>query len=226
MHSPEARLKHFYDLRAEEEPESDPEALLRFRKALRAANLQPGERLLDIGAKWGGLGQCAQSLGLEIEYTGLELSEQNVRKAAELGLDVRLADASGRLPVDDGEHDCIVCLELLEHLLTPIALLGEFRRVLTRQGRAVVSVPNPYSWVEVYRELFRRPDPEGHLNAFTTPVMENILALAGLRLEQRLGTSLRVPKTLRLLPTNSILARSRIYVARPAERVVFAGREL
>ncbi len=226
MHSLEARLKHFYDLRAEEEPESDPEAMLRFRKALRAANLQPGERLLDIGAKWGGLGQCAQSLGLEIEYTGLELSEQNAKKAAELGLDVRLADASGRLPVDDGEYDCIVCLELLEHLPTPIALLGEFRRVLKRQGRAVVSVPNPYSWVEVYRELFRRPDPEGHLNAFTTPVMENMLALAGLRLEQRLGTSLRVPKTLRLLPTNSILARSRIYVARPAERVVFAGREL
>jgi 2-polyprenyl-3-methyl-5-hydroxy-6-metoxy-1,4-benzoquinol methylase len=226
VHSPEARLKHFYDLRSEEEPEDDLEATLRFRKALRAAKLSPGERLLDIGAKWGGLGQCAQSLGLEIEYTGLELSEQNVEKAAELGLDVRLADASARLPVGDGEYDCIVCLELLEHLPTPIAVLGEFRRVLKRQGRAVVSVPNPYSWVEVYRELFRRPDPEGHLNVFTTPVMENLLALAGFRLEQRLGTSVRAPKTVRLLPTNSILARSRIYVARPAERVVFAGREL
>ena len=87
-------------------------------------------------------------------------------------------------------------------------------------------MPNPYSWVEVYRELFRRPDPEGHLNAFTTPVMENLLALAGLRLERRLGTSIRLPRTLRLVSTDSILARSRIYVARPAERVVFAGRSL
>ena len=226
METPEARLKTFYELRATEEPKSDPEAALRFRKALRAADLSPGHRLLDIGAKWGGLGQCARSLNLDIEYTGFDLSEENVQRAGELGLDVRLADASQRLPIGDHEYDCVICLELLEHLQTPIVLLGEFRRVLKPEGRAIISVPNPYSWVEVYREVFRRPDPEGHLNAFTTPVMENLLALSGLQLERRLGTSLRIPKTLRLLSTNSILARSRIYVARPAERVAFAGREL
>lgn len=224
MSSPEARLKAFYALRAAEEPAADPEAGLRFRKALGAAGLAPGERLLDVGAKWGGLGVCARELGLRVEYTGLELEEENVRKAAELGLDVRLSNASGRLPVDDAAYDCVVCLELLEHLPSPVTLLAEIRRVLKADGRAVLSVPNPYSWVEVYRELFGRPDPEGHLNAFTTPVMKNVLALAGLRLERRLGTSLRLPRTLRLVSTDSILARSRIYVARPTERVVFAGR--
>ena len=223
---PEERLRAFYDLRATEEPDTDPEAALRFQKALRAAELSPGERLLDIGAKWGGLGECARSLGLKVDYTGLELNEDNIRKAVELGLDVREANASESLPVDDHEYDCVVCLELLEHLPAPIGLLGEIRRVLKPDGRAVLSVPNPYSWVEIYRELFRRPDPEGHLNSFPTPIMENLLALAGLRIERRLGTSVRIPKTLRLLSTNSVMARSRIYVVRPAERVVFAGREL
>jgi SAM-dependent methyltransferase len=165
-------------------------------------------------------------MGLEIDYTGLDLSEENVRKATELGLDVRLADASQPLPFDDPEYDCVICLELLEHLPKPIFLLGEIRRVLKPEGRAVLSVPNPYSWVEIYRELFRRPDPEGHLNSFTTPVIVNLLALAGLRVERRLGTSIQIPKTARLLSTNSILARSRIYLARRAERVAFAGREL
>lgn len=226
MLNPEERLRAFYDLRATEEPDTDPEAALRFRKALRAAQLSPGERLLDIGAKWGGLGECARSLGLKVDYTGLELSEDNIRKAVELGLDVREANASESLPIDDHEYDCVVCLELLEHLPAPIGLLGEIRRILKPDGRAVLSVPNPYSWVEIYRELFRRPDPEGHLNSFTTPVMENLLALVGLRIERRLGTSVRIPKTLRLLSTNSVMARSRIYVARPAERVVFAEREL
>lgn len=226
MLNPEERLRAFYDLRATEEPDTDPEAALRFRKALRAAELSPGERLLDIGAKWGGLGECARSLGLKVDYTGLELSEDNIRKAVELGLDVREANASESLPIDDHEYDCVVCLELLEHLPAPIGLLGEIRRILKPDGRAVLSVPNPYSWVEIYRELFRRPDPEGHLNSFTTPVMENLLALVGLRIERRLGTSVRIPKTLRLLSTNSVMARSRIYVARPAERVVFAEREL
>src|SRR5919107_1206551 len=98
-----------------------------------------------------------------------------------------MADASGRLPIDDQQYDCVVCLELLEHVPVPVGLLGEMRRVLKSDGRVVLSVPNPYSWVEIYRELFNRPDPEGHLNGFTTPVMENLLALAGLRLERRLG---------------------------------------
>jgi 2-polyprenyl-3-methyl-5-hydroxy-6-metoxy-1,4-benzoquinol methylase len=226
MRNLENRLKAFYELRATEEPENDTEAFVRFRKALRAAELSSGQRLLDVGAKWGGLGLCAHKLELDIDYTGLDLSEANVQKAADLGLDVRLADASQPLPIGDHEYDCIICLELLEHLLEPIALLSEFRRVLRAEGRVVISVPNPYSWVEIFREVFRRPDPEGHLNAFTAPVMENVLALAGFQLERILGTSVRIPKTLRLLSTDSMLARSRIYVACPAERVTFAGREL
>ena len=217
------RLAAFYEQRAGEEPDSDPEALLRFDKAIAAAELRAGERVLDVGAKWGGL---ASRLKADVTYTGLDLSEENVRRAAAAGLEVRRADVTKRLPVEDGAYDCVFCLELLEHLTAPLALLEEMRRVLASDGRAVVSVPSPYSWVEVYRELVGRHDPEGHLNAFTTPVMTNLAALAGFRVERRLGTSFRIPRTMRLVPTDSILARSRIYVLRPADRVVFAGREI
>jgi SAM-dependent methyltransferase len=226
MATADERLKAFYELRAAEEPASDPEALLRFDKALAAAGLRPGERVLDLGSKHGGLALRAREAGLELEYTGLDLSEENVRVAASHALDVRHADLTKRLPVGDADFDCIFCLELLEHLTSPLALLEEMRRVLAAGGRAVISVPSPYSWVEVYRELFHRHDPEGHLNAFTTPVMRNLAALAGFRLERTLGTSIRIPRTLRLISTDSILARSRIYVLRTTDQVVFAGREL
>lgn len=223
MPGADERLAAFYEQRAAEEPASDPEALLRFDKAIAAAALQPGERVLDVGAKWGGL---ASRLPAGVAYTGLDLSEENVRKAAAAGVDIRHADVTKPLPVEDGAFGCVFCLELIEHLTVPLALLEELRRVLAPDGRAVVSVPSPYSWVEVYRELFGRHDPEGHLNAFTTPVMTNLAALAGFRIERRLGTSVRIPMTMRLVPTDSILARSRIYVLRPADRVVFAGRAL
>ena len=223
MPGADERLAAFYEQRAAEEPAGDPEALLRFDKAIAAAALRPGERVLDVGAKWGGL---ASRLPVGVTYTGLDLSEENVRKAAAAGLDIRHADVTKPLPVDDDAFDCVFCLELLEHLTFPLALLEELRRVLAPDGRAVISVPSPYSWVEVYRELFGRHDPEGHLNAFTTPVMTNLAALAGFRVERRLGTSVRIPLTMRLVPTNSILARSRIYVLRPTDRVVFAGRAL
>ena len=220
------RLGRFYEQRAAEEPASDPEALVRFDKAIAAAGLSTGERVLDVGAKWGGLGVRVRERGLDVAYTGLDLSEANVQAAAALGIDVRQADVTKTLPVGAGEFDCVFCLELLEHLTSPVLLLEELRRVLADRGRAVVSVPSPYSWVEVYRELFHGHDPEGHLNAFTTPVMQNLAALAGFRIERRLGTSIRIPRTTRLISTDSILARSRIYVLRASDRIVFAGREL
>jgi SAM-dependent methyltransferase len=224
--SAQERLRAFYDLRAGEEPERDPEALLRFGKALAAAELRPGERVLDVGAKRGVLAVTARELGLEIAYSGVDLSAENVAAAQDAGLDVRAADVSEPLPFDDGAFDCVFCLELLEHLVVPLSLLEEIRRVLDERGRAVISVPSAYSWVEIARELFGLYDPEGHLNAFTTPVIANLAALAGFRVERRLGTSVRIPKTNRLIATNSILARSRLYVLRPSARVTFAGREL
>jgi SAM-dependent methyltransferase len=226
MSSAEEKLRAFYELRAAEEPERDDAALLRFRKALAAAGLQAGERVLDVGAKRGGLAQTAREMGLDIVYTGADLSAENVTFARQAGLDVREADVDKGLPFPDESFDCVFCLELLEHLVTPLTLLEEIRRVLEADGRAVISVPSPYSFVEVVRELFRLDETEGHLNCFTTPVMANVAALAGFRIERRLGTSVGIPNTRYLIPTNSILARSRLYVLRPSPTVVFAGRQL
>jgi SAM-dependent methyltransferase len=223
---PQERLSAFYDRRATEAPPIDPEAALRFRKATAAAELLDGERVLDLGSKAGGLAEHLRAAGVSVRYTGLDLSEENVHRAAERGIDVRQADLSRGIPADDGEYDCVFCLELLEHLPAPLALLCEIRRVLAPHGRALLSAPNPYNWIEVYRELRRRPDPEGHLVSLPTPIMVNALALAGLKLERRLGTHLRLPRTLRLLPTDSILARSWIYVARPEDACPFAGRAI
>jgi SAM-dependent methyltransferase len=222
----DARLADFYAQRAREEPPSDPEAELRFRKAVAAAALHPGERVLDVGAKHGGLGRHLRDHGSGAVYTGTDLDEANVAAAREDGLEVVKADAVDALPFADGSFDCVFCLEILEHLVTPLRLLQEAARVLAGGGRAIVSVPSPYSWVEVARELFGLHDTEGHLNAFTTPVLENLAALAGFRIDRKLGTSLRLPRSSRLITTDSILARSRIYVLRPSAVVTFAGREL
>ena len=221
-----ARLKEFYELRAAEEPERDPEAILRFRKALEAVGLRSRERVLDVGAKRGGLSESISAAGIEVDYTGVDLSEANIEAGTAAGVRFVHADVTERLPFDDDSFDCVFCLELLEHLIIPLGLLCELRRVLRESGRAVLSVPSPYSWVETARELLGRPDPEGHLNAFTTPVMKNLTALAGFEIERRAGTSVRIPKTLKLIPTNSILARSRIYVIRPSSDLAFAGRSL
>ena len=78
-----AQLSAFYDLRAAEEPSRDPEANLRFRKAIAAAALASNERILDIGAKWGGLAASVKAAGLSVEYVGFDLSEVNADSARE-----------------------------------------------------------------------------------------------------------------------------------------------
>jgi SAM-dependent methyltransferase len=221
-----AQLKAFYELRAAEEPARDPEALLRFRKALTAAQLISDERLLDLGAKWGGLASTIETAEITVDYTGFDVSEVNAETAAEAGFKFVRGDVSEALPFGEASFDCVFCLELLEHLMSPLELLLEMRRVLADTGRAVVSVPSPYSWVEVVREISGRHDTEGHLNSFPTPIMQNLAGLSGFTIDRRLGTSLRIPRTPWLIPTNSILARSRIYVLRPSDRVVLAGRTL
>jgi SAM-dependent methyltransferase len=221
----DSRLRRFYERRPAEDRAEDREPRARFSKALAAADLRPGERVVDLGAKWGELGLRLREARLEVSYVGFDLSEANVRRAQGYGIEVIQADLSLRLPLEDESADCVFCLELLEHLQTPLDLLREIRRVLAPTGRAVLSVPSPYNWIEIYRELRGRVDPEGHLASLPTPIMLNLLALAGLRLERRLGTFVRLPKTMFLIPTNSFFARSRIYVVRVAdEEPGFAGR--
>lgn len=223
----DALLASFYDDRADEQgAASDPEAFLRYRRAIAAGNLASGERVLDIGAKDGALARIIRDRGLDVGYVGLDLSEANVAAGTSAGLDLRQADVAKDLPVEDGAFDCVFALELVEHLTAPLDLLENARSALAPGGRVIVSVPSPYSWVEVFRELTGRHDTEGHVNAYTTPVMTNLLALAGLRLIARHGTFFRIPKTNRLIPTDSILARSRIFVAVRSDSVRFAGREL
>jgi hypothetical protein len=119
----------------------------------------------------------------------------------------------------------------ISHMRDPAAPASFWERLgfrpdmlrLADTGRAVISVPNPYNWVEVARELFGRHDPEGHLSSFSTPVMQNLAGLSEFRIDRRLGTSIRIPKTSRLISSDSILARSRMYVLRPSKDHIFAG---
>lgn len=50
-----------------------------------------------------------------------------------------------KLPFKDNEFDLIICTEVLEHLLWPQALLKEFHRILSPDGKLIASVPNTVS---------------------------------------------------------------------------------
>lgn len=55
------------------------------------------------------------------------------------------------LPFADGEFDCVICAEGIEHVLRPEALFSELARVLRREGLLIISTPNVQNFYTRYQ---------------------------------------------------------------------------
>jgi SAM-dependent methyltransferase len=61
---------------------------------------------------------------------------------------------SPNFPFSSQSFDLIVCKDILEHLLDPLAVLADAARVLRDDGTIVISVPNHFYWPMRLRLLF------------------------------------------------------------------------
>jgi cyclopropane-fatty-acyl-phospholipid synthase len=189
----------------------------------RKLDLQPGERLLDVGCGWGSLLlHAAAHYG--VRAVGITLSASQAaearRRAAEAGLtdrvEVRVADYR---ELDDGPYDKIASVGMVEHV--GVSLLETYARQaarLLRPGGRILNHgivrlrPKPHSERSfIARYVF----PDGELH----PLSEVIVALEHAGLEVRDVEALRehYPLTLRAWSRN--LARHR------REAIAHAGAE-
>jgi ubiquinone/menaquinone biosynthesis C-methylase UbiE len=112
---------------------------------LRAADVAPGMRVLDIATGTGLSAEAAlAAVGPTGDVTAVDISPAMVAKARErLGdaPNVSLSVADGQaLPFPDESFDAVLCNLGLMFFPDPLRGLREFRRVLRRGGRATVSV--------------------------------------------------------------------------------------
>lgn len=116
----------------------------------------PGNDLVGFAAH----GQAARVIGVDVSESALALARQR------LGLHdidpsrvrlVKANDSEPHLPLDDASVDFISCQGVLHHTSHPRAILGELRRVLRKDGRAVVMVYSRRSlWFHLYVAYQRR----------------------------------------------------------------------
>lgn len=219
--------RQFYNAKALTYPEFDAEAWCRFRKAVACASLRPGDVVLDIGCRRGGLHNLIQEAQQRIEYYGIDISAQVIRRVTDADSGhFGVADVMDGLPFPDHMFDWVFMLEVLEHVENPTRCLREIKRVLNPGGGLIVSIPNPYCWNEVLANLLGRPENEGHISAWSPQLMSTLAHLSGFRVESRKGTFVRVPFSRRfcrdrywIVQTDSIfLTRSFVYVLSPTHQ--------
>lgn len=105
-------------------------------------------RVLEVGCGDGllaaSLRLVAEARGVELTYTGLDLSEASMDLARPHVVGELLAgDATELLrAMAGGSHDIVVAKNLLHHLDDPAAFLREAGRVVGPRGRVVIFEPN------------------------------------------------------------------------------------
>lgn len=124
----------------------------------------PRGKLLDAGAGSGLLSKELAEIGFEVTAADINRSFLRVEHP---GIRFVEANFNGVTPFSDGAFDYIVCLEMIEHVENPFALLREFRRILRPRGTIILSTPNILNIKSRLRFLL-----EGNYEYFKYPLPE------------------------------------------------------
>jgi 2-polyprenyl-3-methyl-5-hydroxy-6-metoxy-1,4-benzoquinol methylase len=159
-------------------------------------------RLLDVGCGNGSFLIQMKQLGWEV--TGVEPDGEAVSVARE---NFRLNVFKGSLEeaeFPDGHFDTITMNHVIEHVLDPIGLLKECRRVLRPGGKLVVVTPNIKSLGRrVFEDAWLHWDPPRHLFLFSLETLRESAEQAGLVIQDLRTTA----KGARVIWTASSLIR-------------------
>ena len=148
-------------------------------------------KVLDVGCASGALGAALKAAAPR-EVVGIEL-DPGFAAAAAPRLDRVLAgdalEALGTLAGEGARFDCVVCADVLEHLVEPEAALAAATAVLAPDGTVVVSLPNVRWYGALTTLAFRGTWPRRdrglhdrtHLRWFTDRDARAMFAAAGLR---------------------------------------------
>ena len=157
-------------------------------------DLPPGARVLDAGC---GEGVLVEEYSSRLAIEGLDAAYESprVRRGSVL-----------HLPYESESFDRVLCLDVLEHLLwreQGPALL-EIRRVLRRDGEALISVPNLAHLQSRVHFLFtgrliRTAHESKHPGDRPLAEYERLIRAAGLEIRSRRGLFPTVPVLARLI---------------------------
>lgn len=160
----------------------------RLELALRFAAPRPHEDLLDAGCGSGALAAELAPRSRMTQAVDIAANALDARFATIPNLRFRAMNVES-LEFPDGRFDAVVCVETLEHLLSPLVALGEMARVLKRGGRLVLTYPTINRTFVKRCRLGRTVPVSEHLNEWSYAELVAAVESAGLRVRKVEGIS-------------------------------------
>jgi ubiquinone/menaquinone biosynthesis C-methylase UbiE len=160
-----------------------------------------GKHIVDVSCGSGELLHCLERRGIN-HACGIDIVLAALIRAKKIVCCSHLVLANAEeLPFKNEAFDYITCLGSLEHYPNPERALLEFKRVLKKDGKALITVPNPYylfDIIEVYRKGYTTRGPAQIIDRHTTiGEWSDLLKSNGFKIEtlkqykEPLDTSLR-----------------------------------
>ncbi len=156
----------------EERARADLPERAAFHLAKILDHLSPGGRVLELGCGAGSLTYLLCQAGFDAE--GLELGPAAIEVARDR-FGIRVHRGPLEAQDDPGPWDAIVAVDVLEHLLDPLATLELCARRLADDGRLFLQTPCYRQEGAEWQMLL----PEEHLHLFTEASIERLLRAAG-----------------------------------------------
>ncbi len=147
-----------------------------------------GLKILDVGCSYGALGEAMTKkgnvvFGLDISQAAIERARTRVHFAAVA--DITKQDS---LPPEIAEErfDLVVMGDIVEHVYDPLGVLVSARKLLKKDGKLLLSVPNIANWLTRLQLLLGRWDyavsgvmDRTHLRFFTLRSARRLVRAAG-----------------------------------------------
>ena len=142
---------------------------------LKQLGIFPPAKVLEAGCGWGTNFEALEAAGYEI--TGLDVSRKILENLDRADRRLVQADLSQGLPNRVPTFDCVLALDVIEHLDDDRHAVRQLGRLLNPTGRLIVSVP-------ALPELFSEFDEvQGHRRRYTAESLRSCFNESGLVVE-------------------------------------------
>lgn len=140
--------------------------------------------VLDVGCSTGYLGQKIKKKGAKV--FGIDISAAAIKKARKILDWATINDLNQqKLPFKANSVDIVIASEVIEHLYNPSFALGEFNRILKKDGFLILTTPNFLYWANrllFLKGIFRYTESgmfdKGHIHFFTWEMLQQELTAA------------------------------------------------